>query len=106
METGLPPGTPGLDVTQTDQTMYHCSTPRRHATQKWVRRRDQAARALLGEVGLRLRPYGPDELVRLATVPSLCEYRIIVIDANRVNRVYAWDRPLWPFCTNTAITTP
>ena len=43
---------------------------------KCVRRRDRAARALLGEVGLRPGPYGPDELTLLATAPSLYDYKV------------------------------
>ena len=61
---------------------------------KWIRfnirRRDQAARALLGEVGLRPRAYSPDELACLATAPSLRGYRIIVVDANRVYACFAY----------------
>ena len=41
-----------------------------------VRSRNQAARALLGEVGLRPGPYGPDELALLATTPSLYDYKV------------------------------
>ena len=50
--------------------------------QKWtsprqcVRRHDRAARALLGEVGLRPRPYGADELTLLATASSLYDYKV------------------------------
>ena len=41
-----------------------------------VRRRDQAAQALFGEVGLRPGPYVPDELMLLATAPSLYDYKV------------------------------
>ena len=63
---------------------------------KWTRsnqnthRRDQAARALQGEVRLRPRAYGPNELTLLATAPSLRGYRIIVVDANRVYACFAY----------------
>ena len=50
----------------------HQASDNRNKCRQWteprqcVRRRDQAARALLGEVCLRPGPYGPDELTLLA----------------------------------------
>ena len=55
----------------------HHAGNNRNERRKWtdpkqcVHRRDQAARALLGEVGLRPGPYSPDKLTLLATAPSL-----------------------------------
>ena len=70
----------------------HLASNEDHQGRKWIRytrRRDQAARTLLGEVGIRPQAYGPDELTRLATAPSLRSYRIIVVDANRVYACFA-----------------
>ena len=60
----------------------HLAGSNHNERQKWsdpkrcVRRRDRAARALLGEVGLRPGPYGPDELTLLATTPSPYDYKV------------------------------
>ena len=60
----------------------HQAGKNRNERQKWiyprkcVRRRDRAARALLGEVGLRPGPYGPEELSLVATAPSLYDYTV------------------------------
>ena len=35
------------------------------------------------EVGLGPGAWGPDELTQVATAPSLSEYKIVVLDANR-----------------------
>ena len=81
---------------------------------KWIRSnqnthlRDQAARALLGQVGLRPRAYGPDELTLVATA------RIFTVTRS------SWSMPIgsmpvsltgqplphWDFYTKTVITMP
>ena len=47
------------------------------------RRRNEAAMALLEEKGLQPGPMGLQELATLAQAPSLHDYRIVVVDANR-----------------------
>ena len=60
----------------------HQAGDNRNERQKWtsrrqcVRRRDRAARALLGEVGLRPGPYEPEERTLLATAPSRYDYKV------------------------------
>ena len=47
-----------------------------------LHRRQWTAERLMAEVGLGLGAWGPDELTRVATVPSLREYKIVVLDAH------------------------
>lgn len=70
----------------TDHTEQYKSTQ----GDRCVLRRNCAALALLVEVELRPRPYGPDELTLLATAPRLNAYLIIVVDANRAYARFAY----------------
>ena len=54
------------------------------------RRRNKAAMALLEETGLQPGPMGLQELATLAQAPSLHDYRIVVVDANRQYACFAF----------------
>ena len=64
--------------------------------QKWTyprqcqRRRDRVANVLLNEVRLLPGPTGLKELATLVQAPSLRDYRIIVVDANRQYACFAF----------------
>ena len=59
-----------------------------HVRKQWihprrcVHRRQQAAEALAQEVGFGPGAWGPDELTRVAMVPSLIDYKLDVVDAS------------------------
>lgn len=55
----------------------------------WLR---DTAQRLMAEVNLAPGAWGPTELERVATAPSLSEYKIVVLDANRVYLPMAYGR--------------
>ena len=61
---------------------------------KWTRKcqrcRNEAAMALLEETGLQPGPMSLQELATLAEAPSLHDYQIIVMDANRQSVCFAF----------------
>ena len=67
----------------------HLAGSNNNERDKWTKssrnqqRRSEAAIALLEETGLHLGPMGLQELATLAEAPSLHDYQIIVVDANR-----------------------
>ena len=56
------------------------------------RRVTQAAQDLLDEASLPPQPCGPEQLQQLATAPSLQDYTIVVVDANRAYACFAYGR--------------
>ena len=67
-----------------------------HARKQWidpwrcVHRRQQAAEALVGEVGLGPGSWGTNELTLVAMAPSLHDYKIVVVDASRAYSLVAY----------------
>ena len=60
------------------------------APRKCLHRRDAAAQELLLQTGLQQGSMGLKDIDRLAQAPSLCDYRIVVIDANRQYACFAF----------------
>ncbi|XP_068720877.1 uncharacterized protein [Montipora capricornis] len=56
------------------------------------RRITRAAQDLLEEVGLPPQPCGPEQLQQLVTAPSLEDYTLVVVDANRAYACFAYGR--------------